>query len=507
MAPSFNIYSQKQRWKLLLFAGALIIVAVSLWYTKLLVDKVAMEERSKVRIWAEAVQKRSTLVQYTSKLFQKLQEGERKKVQLYLEATRYVTRPDVNDLSFALNVLNDNTTVPVVLTNAAGEITSYRNIEIPDSADKDAFLRAEIEDMAAQYDPLEIVYFGNSKVFLYYKDSRLFSELKTTFEDLQESFISELMLNAASSPLILLDSADRTVIESGNVEPEILENKEALHDKLRYMRSQHRPLSVEINGRPALVYYEDSFLLTQLTYYPLAQFGIIGLFIMIAYLLFSTARRFEQNQVWVGMSKETAHQLGTPLSSMMAWIEILREDERNASIANELVKDVERLQVVTDRFSKIGSQPTLLEQDLIEILNETVAYFKTRNSKNVKFVTHFPDGRLMLKLNRSLFEWVIENLVKNALDAMEGRGTITIHVEDLESKVYIEFLDTGKGIPANQFKTIFEPGYTSKKRGWGLGLSLSKRIIKEYHNGKIYVLKSEPGVGTTFRISLPRQKN
>lgn len=505
MARKFNIYSQKQRWKLILFAAALVFVALSLWYTKSLVDKIAEEERSKVEIWAEAVKKRSALVQYTSRLFDKLQTGERQKVELYLEATKYLARPDISDVSFALNVLNDNTTVPVILTNESGEITSYRNIDIPSNVSKEVFLKTQLNDMAAQYDPIEIVYYGNSRVFLYYMDSRLFSELKSTFEDLQESFISELMLNAASSPLILLDSASREVIEAGNVEEEIISDRALLDSKLKEMLAQHEPLNVEINGRKAYVYYEDSFLLTQLTYYPFVQFGIIGLFIMIAYLLFSTARKAEQNQVWVGMSKETAHQLGTPLSSMIAWVELLKEDEKNKTVALELTKDIERLQVVTDRFSKIGSQPALEEQDLLPILKDSIDYFKRRTGKNVVFYTIYPDHPVLLTLNKSLFEWVIENLIKNALDAMEGKGDIQVRVEDFGSKVYLEISDTGKGIASNRFNSIFQPGYTSKKRGWGLGLSLSRRIIKDYHNGKIYVLKSELGVGATFRISLRRR--
>lgn len=505
MSKSYNIYTKKQQWKLLLFVAALVFVAISLWYTRSLVEKVAAEERIKVEIWAEAVKKRSSLVQYTSKLFDKLQSGERKKVELYLEATKYVTRPDVSDLSFALNVLNDNTTVPVILTNEQGFITSHRNIEIPPGEEEKLYLEKVKADMAAQYAPIEIVYYGNSRVYLYYKDSKLFAELKKTFEDLQESFIAELMLNAATSPLILLDSISGKVIEAGNVSQEVLGDEVKLNNQLAYMLNQHQPLRVEINGRPAFVYYQDSYLLTQLTYFPLAQLAIIALFIFIAYLLFSTTRKAEQNRVWVGMSKETAHQLGTPLSSMIAWIELLREDERNKQVADELMKDVERLQVVTDRFSKIGSQPALQEEELISLLNDAVDYFKHRTGKNIEFTTAFPNHPVMVTLNRSLFEWVIENLVKNALDAMEGKGSIHVEVEDLGSKVHIGFSDTGKGLPAKQFKRIFEPGYTSKKRGWGLGLSLSKRIIQDYHNGKIYVLKSELGVGTTFRISLKRK--
>lgn len=504
MANKFNIYSQKQRWKLVLFALALVIVGVSLYYTKSLVDKVAEEERSKVEIWATAIKKRSALVQYTSRLFVKLQKGERKKIELYLEATKYLARPDITDVSFALNVLNDNTTVPVILTDKNGKITSHRNIDIPENADEDAFLVEQLADMNSQYDPIEIVYYGNSRVYLHYKDSRLFSELKTTFADLQQSFISELMLNAASSPLILLDSATLSVIESGNVSRSILDNETELQAKLDLMAKQHEPLEVEINGSKAYVYYEDSFLLTQLTYYPIAQIGVVGLFILISYLLFSTARKAEQNQVWVGMSKETAHQLGTPLSSMLAWVELLKEDPKNLMIAQELEKDVARLQVVTDRFSKIGSQPDLVDEDVLPLLREAVSYFKHRNGKNVDFSTDFPSSSVIVTLNYSLFEWVIENLIKNALDAMEGKGSLHVEVKDTGTKVFIDVTDSGKGISSKSFKTIFQPGVTSKRRGWGLGLSLSKRIIKEYHNGKIFVLKSDIGLGTTFRIVLSR---
>ncbi|GAB5539970.1 MAG: hypothetical protein Salg2KO_20730 [Salibacteraceae bacterium] len=482
-----------------------MIVAVSLAYTKSLVDKIADEERTKVRIWADAVQKRSALVNYTSQLFEKLETGERKKVELYVESTQYLARPDVSEVSFALNVINENTTVPVILTNEQGAITSHRNIEFPDEIDDAVFLQEELKRMADQYDPIEIVYYGNNKVFLYYKDSKLFRELKQTFQDLQQSFISDLILNAASSPLVLLDARNRTVIEAGNVDVNIIANRDLLEARLESMQSQHEPLEIEINGGKALVYYEDSFLLTQLKYYPLAQLGIIGLFIMIAYLLFSTARKAEQNQVWVGMSKETAHQLGTPLSSMIGWVELLKEDPKTAQVAAELNKDIDRLNVVTERFSKIGSQPKLEETDLIQLLNKSIEYFDSRTGDSVTFKTDLPPNAMVV-ISRSLFEWVIENLIKNALDAMDGKGEITIAVSDLENKIHLDISDTGKGISQSKFNTVFKPGYTSKKRGWGLGLSLSRRIIKEYHNGKIYVLKSEIGSGTTFRISLRKKK-
>lgn len=503
MARDYNIYSKKQRWKLLLFVIALAIVGVSLAYTKSLVDKIANEEKAKVKIWADAVQKRSALVHYTSGLFRKLQQGERSKVELYLEATKYLARPDVTEVSFALNVLNENTTVPVILTNGKGEITSSRNIDFGPAEDKDEVLKRELKSMSDQYPPIEIVYYGSSKVYLYYKDSKLFSELKTTFDDLQQSFISDLILNAASSPIILMDSATGSVIEAGNIDSTTLTNTELLGQRLQAMSDQHEPLAIEINDRPALVYYEDSFLLTQLKYYPLAQLGVIGLFMVIAYLLFSTARKAEQNQVWVGMSKETAHQLGTPLSSMIGWVELLKVEPSTEQIAVELEKDVARLQVVTERFSKIGSQPRLELNNLSELLRKSIEYFESRSRGNVDFIAKIPND-VMAVINEPLFEWVIENLIKNALDAMDGKGQIVVEVDVQETRILIDVSDTGKGIAQSKFKTVFQPGYTSKKRGWGLGLSLSKRIVKDYHRGKIYVLKSEPNSGTTFRISLKR---
>jgi signal transduction histidine kinase len=234
------------------------------------------------------------------------------------------------------------------------------------------------------------------------------------------------------------------------------------------------------------------------------QFGVIGLFLLIAYILFSTARKAEQDQVWVGMSKETAHQLGTPLSSLMAWNEHLRTLGVDGTVVNEMQRDVKRLHTITERFSKIGSQPTLTDENLNSILSSALEYLKSRTSRNVQYHIEIPSQTLQVKLCVPLFEWVIENLCKNAVDAMDGKGEIHVTVKDVPENVQIDIRDTGKGIPKSKFKTVFEPGYTTKQRGWGLGLSLCKRIIENYHGGKIYVLDSESGKGTTFRIELRR---
>jgi len=273
------------------------------------------------------------------------------------------------------------------------------------------------------------------------------------------------------------------------------------------MAAANEPIEVSIAGQgKTLIFYKDSYVLTQLRYFPYIQLAIIGIFLLVAYLLFSTARRSEQNQVWAGLAKETAHQLGTPLSSMMAWVDYLEAKDIDRETVEELRKDVNRLNTITDRFSKIGSNPSLIPGNLVSVIYSSVSYLKTRTSQKITYSINLPpEQSLVLPLNLQLFEWVIENLVKNAVDAMTTRqGKITIDIIEEDHVVNIDIADTGKGIPRNMFRTIFNPGYTSKQRGWGLGLSLSKRIINEYHNGKIFVKSSTPGKGTTFRIILKK---
>jgi signal transduction histidine kinase len=270
------------------------------------------------------------------------------------------------------------------------------------------------------------------------------------------------------------------------------------------MTQENLPIKIDLGaGIKHYIFYEESSLLKQLKYFPYVQFTAIGIFLLIAYSLFSTARRSEQNQVWVGMSKETAHQLGTPISSLMAWIELLKAKQVDESIVIELKRDVERLNTIAERFSKIGSEPKLENENIIIVLESFIEYMKKRSSKNIRFeIKSSLKENTTAKLNIPLFEWVIENLCKNAIDAMDGKGKIEIEVFESEKNIIIDFSDTGKGIPKGKLKTVFEPGFTTKKRGWGLGLSLCKRIIENYHNGKIFVKKSDANSGTTFRLIL-----
>lgn len=251
------------------------------------------------------------------------------------------------------------------------------------------------------------------------------------------------------------------------------------------------------------VCYDESLMLKRLQTYPFVQLGVVMIFVVVAIFALLTSKRAEQNKVWVGLSKETAHQLGTPISSLMAWTEILKENYPGDDLIPEMDKDVKRLQLIADRFSKIGSLPEPVPDSLNDVMDHVIDYMDRRTSKKVRMIKDFPDHDVSVRINASLFEWVIENLCKNAVDAMGGeQGTITLHVEDIATKAIIEVSDTGKGIRKKDIANVFRPGFTTKKRGWGLGLSLAKRIIEEYHSGKIYVKSSEIGKGTTFRIEL-----
>jgi signal transduction histidine kinase len=269
------------------------------------------------------------------------------------------------------------------------------------------------------------------------------------------------------------------------------------------MKAQHQAITLELNGKTSYVYYKDSYLLTQLRFFPYIQLSVIAIFLIIAYTTFNSSRRSEQNQVWVGLAKETAHQLGTPISSLMAWVELLK-DKFNAEddpLILQMENDVKRLEIVADRFSKIGSKPILTSHSVYETIKDYVDYFSVRVSDKIEFTVTGDENQEAL-LNIPLFDWVIENILKNAVNAIEGRGNISVNIIEnlVKEQIFVDITDTGKGIPRSKFEAIFQPGFTTRKRGWGLGLSLTKRIIENYHRGQIFVKESELGKGTTFRI-------
>ena len=380
-----NLYQQKQIVKTVLLAAAIVIGALSLWYTNTLVKKLQEEEKKKVELWAEATRKLADL-------------------------------SDANmDFNFHINVVRNNTTVPVIMVDEKDNIISWRNLDSLKMQDT-VYARNELASMKKEHEPIEI------KLF---------------------------------------------------------------------------------DGKKNQIYYKDSLLLTQLRYYPFFQLGVIALFIIVSYLAFSSSRKAEQNQVWLGMAKETAHQLGTPLSSLLAWVDLLKMKNVSPEYVGEIERDIGRLNTITERFSKIGSPPALKKENLAEVIRRSVSYIQTRSSGKVAFEVNVGDeSQTFASVNSPLLEWVFENVLKNAIDAMNGEGKITVNVTDQLQFVYIDISDTGKGIPRSAFSTVFKPGYTTKSRGWGLGLSLSKRIIEDYHHGQIFVKASEPNVKTTFRIVL-----
>jgi len=304
-------------------------------------------------------------------------------------------------------------------------------------------------------------------------------------------------------PVILTDGSDN-IIATRNIDQVKIEDTGTMGLKLEKMKSDNQPIIIDLgNGSTNRIYYKDSIILSQLIYYPFIQLGFIILFIMVSYLALSSSRKAEQNRVWLGLSKETAHQLGTPTTSLTGWVELLKTNYPELPVTKELALDVKRLEKVTERFSRIGSKPLLTQDNILALIQNSVNYLKSRSSSKVLFVLPFTaDDEINLPVNPALFEWVIENVCKNGIDAMEGDGEITIKVEEEEKYAIIDISDTGKGLPKSSWKKIFSPGYTTKKRGWGLGLSLAKRIIEEYHHGRIFVKSSEPGKGTCIRIMM-----
>lgn len=501
-----NIYERKRRWKFLLIVLAIIIISASFFYTNIIVNQFAQEEKKKVQLFAAAVHRKAKLVQYTESFFKQLQEQENMRVEFLSKVYKNLLEDnDSPDITFYVEIIQNNKTIPVILTDAKGKIITHANIDfLPDT---NLFDNQQLHNEFTNYEPLEVKISHYKKNYLYYKDSKIFSELKEVLNDYITTFISEVALNSSSVPVIITDSTHTNVLQFGNLNDIKMSDPIYVQEKLDEMTYENEPIKVDFGDQGTnYIYYQDSEILTKMRYFPIAQILIISVFAFIAYLLFSFARKSEQNRVWAGMAKETAHQIGTPLSSIMAWMELLKMGESNADqAAEEITKDIKRLETITERFSKIGSIPQLEKGNITETLVSSVEYLKKRTPRKVDYKLNFDtEKQIILPFNAALFSWVIENLCKNAIDAMEGKGLIEISIKEETKNLIIDISDTGKGIATSEQKTIFNPGYTSKKRGWGLGLSLAKRIISEYHQGKIFVKSSTLQKGSVFRIILKK---
>jgi nitrogen fixation/metabolism regulation signal transduction histidine kinase len=314
----------------------------------------------------------------------------------------------------------------------------------------------------------------------------------------------KIIENNNNIPMILVDEKG-AVITFQNLDPKKSLKPEYLKNQLEIMKTENDPIEINFDGKTKqFIYYKDSDLLNKLTYYPLALILILVLFLAVIYFFHSSNKAAEANKLWTGMAKETAHQIGTPLSSLLGWIEILKMEKVDEMYIQEIEKDVNRLNTIANRFSKIGSTPELKKENIVDITKQAFDYLESRSSKQISFSFSASDDIIYTDLNTELFGWVVENLIKNAIDAMLGKGELSFNIESNHKKVIITVTDSGKGMSRKLYKQIFKPGFTTKKRGWGLGLSLSKRIIEDYHNGKIFVKKSEIGKGTTFQIIINR---
>ena len=415
-----NIYSNKQRWKLILSLLAILICVASVFITNKLVKELKSEETKKIEIWAQA----------TKQLVNASSQG---------------------DFSLAIKVVSENTNIPVILVDECDSILETRNIRFFSKSD---------------------------------------SVILTKFEKIRYN-----------KPI------EKDSIITSRAEKLLNQYRIHLRETLNKMReSDDKPIEINFIGDKQWIYYADSKLLNNLRYYPIYQLLFIFIFVFVGYAVFSSARKSEQNQVWAGMAKETAHQIATPLSSLMAWGELIK-DEKNEEMVFEIKKDLNRLETIADRFSKIGSKPNLEMHEIIDIVEKSVRYLKSRLSQNTEFTIEKSEKELFTKINKTLLEWVIENICKNAVDAMQGKGKINIKISQNSSTIKIIIKDTGKGIDKLIVDDIFKPGVTSKTRGWGLGLSLSKRIIEDYHKGKLFLLESSAEDGTSFAIFLPKESN
>ena len=493
---------QKAHWKWLLFISAAMVFVLIMAYSNKLIKNIAQEERQRVEIWAGAISYKAQIVNETEDFFRSIRVEESNNAKILARAIRKVTSASFDeDITFYTDIISMNTSVPLIVAEPNGNITAAVNV--PDSVAemKNVY---QLGEAIADYDSVILPYYGRHFVKVYYQEDPVYVDLHSVIDNLIHSFFQETVINSASVPVIITDSTRQNVIAAGNMDTTLLKDSVALQEELRRMNAENKPIELNlIDIGKCFVYYENSPVLRKLRIFPYIELGFVLVFIIIAYLLFSTQRKSEQNRVWVGMSKETAHQLGTPISSLMAWTELLKEMPIDQSVPTEIGKDVHRLETIAQRFSKIGSAPVLEPTDLVVVIDEFSQYLQSRISSMVKIHFNRPENpSIIIPLNRYLFEWVIENLCKNSVDAMDGKGTITIDILEEKNRVFVDISDTGKGIPVKMQKRIFSPGYTSKSRGWGLGLTLARRIINEYHKGKLFVKSSVIDHGTVMRIQL-----
>lgn len=491
----------KTRLKWILLGATLLLALIALWSINNMAHQIRATEQEKVKIWAGAIAQKAELVRHYDEFFKQVQIDERRKIGLYTSILESFNDGNMgSDVRFSLAYVNyivDSSKTPIIITDRDSIITVPSEL-----AGKK--LQDGLREEFSHNTPFQYSLWG-MPMTLYYKETEIYSDLRDFLVAFNRNYLNEITNNAVSVPVLIVDSTGTKVLESGNVNPKEYATADKLNNKLQKMARQNAPIRISLyDDRPAFVYYEDTPLLKMMRMLPVLYLFIALVLLLISYNLFRTAQSDEQNRIWVGLAKETAHQLGTPISSLMAWREIMTGKMLDTTTSLEVKKDLDRLDTITRRFSKIGSVPELQPEDVGAAVKGVVAYLQPRISRKVSFVVNVPSEPAIAPINRYLFEWVIENLCKNAVDAMDGRGQITITVSHDTRHVDIDVADTGKGISSSNQKHIFDSGFSTKQRGWGLGLSLARRIINEYHRGKIILKYSVEGQGSVFRITLKR---
>ncbi|MCQ2295249.1 MAG: HAMP domain-containing histidine kinase [Bacteroidales bacterium] len=491
---------KKTKWILLALVVAL--AAFALFEISHLSRQIRINEQEKVKLWANAITQKAQLVSYSEEFFANVALDEHRKMEMYINILRSFNHMDANaDASFSLDYVSyiiDSCETAILITDRDSIITVPNEL----SGQK---LRGELLREFSHNEPFHYRIWG-MPLTLYYKESKVYTELRHVLDGINKSFLSEITNNSVNVPVLVVDSLQGEVLGSGNIPEREFNSAERLAQKLCEMEEENDPIEVRLaTDSRAYIFYESSPLIKALRWVPLLYLFVALVLALITYHLFRTAHTMQQNRIWVGMAKETAHQLGTPISSLIAWTQYLEGKTFDQTYAAEINKDLQRLETVAHRFGKIGSKPELKPEPVCATIQNAINYLQTRSSRKVKFVTNFPDDDIIVPLNSYLFEWVIENICKNAIDAMDGKGTFTAIVSSDTHHVYIDLADTGKGMSPSIRKRVFDSGFTTKQRGWGLGLSLAKRIIVNYHRGRIFVKYSVEGQGTVFRIVLNRK--
>lgn len=494
-------YNYRITW-ILLFLGIGLMLTF-LFFIHNTVSQLRNEEIKKIKIWANAVSRKIEVLDNVKTFFDNLAIDEHNKVQQFITAHKYIlSQPLDKELNFYYEFISNNRTIPVIITDEFNNILLSQNIEIPSNQTK---LSGKLLEDFSVNQPIEYTA-SDIKFKLFYSESTVSSNIKSTLYYLSYDFLSEIVNNSISIPVIITDSSQTKVLAHGNIDEKLLKRP---HIKriLTEMEASNNYICINLPNQPnAKIFYESPTFLTFLKYYPPIFSLLIVLFAFLIIQLLKITKKSEENSIWIGMNKETAHQLGTPISSLMAWVEYLKLNPENEMVCTEISKDIDKLNVITQRFSQVGKTPKKVEHNIIEVIQNSVDYIKNRTSKKVHYDIILPqENCININLNHHLFEWALENLIKNAIDAMNGVGNLTIEVKNDSKKIIIDVSDTGKGVPKRDFKKIFSPGFTTKERGWGMGLSLVKRIIEEYHKGKVFIKHSSIGKGSTFRIILKKE--